>query len=77
THLERKIKVPSNKNYKEILNTDDEKYGGSGLLNPNKLIPEKIDLSNQEEEAEKENTLLYEITIMIPPLTIILLKPVF
>ncbi|MBK7109482.1 MAG: 1,4-alpha-glucan branching protein GlgB [Bacteroidetes bacterium] len=76
THLERKIKVPSDKNYRELLNTDDEKYGGSGLLNLDELIPAKIEIENEEEVVD-ENILFYEITIMVPPLSIILLKPVF
>lgn len=69
THLERKIKVPSNANYQEFLNTDDEKYGGSGLLNPDILI------SNKREGVDDSDKVPYEVTMIIPPLSMIILKP--
>lgn len=88
THLERKIKVPAGSVYEEILNTDDEKYGGSGLLNPHPLTPE-LQPDDAAEEAgdeeagtdaiakeEKEQPLPYYITLMVPPLSMLLLKPV-
>ena len=37
--MKYRIIVPKNKDYKEIMNSDDVKYGGSGILNPGKLKP--------------------------------------
>ncbi|MCL2169065.1 MAG: 1,4-alpha-glucan branching protein GlgB [Defluviitaleaceae bacterium] len=50
--------------YIEILNSDDEKYGGSGITNPHPLPPEPI-LSNHLEHS---------LSLRLPPLGVIILK---
>ncbi|MDR2167410.1 MAG: 1,4-alpha-glucan branching protein GlgB [Clostridiales bacterium] len=50
--------------YQEILNSDNERYGGSGITNPSPLAPEKA-LSNGLE---------YSIELRLPPLGIVILK---
>ncbi|MFN3941002.1 MAG: alpha amylase C-terminal domain-containing protein, partial [Chitinophagales bacterium] len=70
THLERKIKVSADSAYFELLNTDDEKYGGSGLINTGNYMPEKRADASETDETP------YEITIMVPPISLIILKPV-
>lgn len=70
THYDYEIEVPEKNaeiiEYKEILNTDAEVYGGSGLINEGLLKIQKT----EAEEAEK-----YFVSIIIPPLSIIFLKP--
>lgn len=69
THLSYKIHVPENTSYKEILNTDNEIYYGSGLLNESILLPEK------ETAGESGNEEKYFIQLLIPPLSMIILRP--
>ena len=73
THLSYKINVPDNSTYKEIFNTDHEIYYGSGLLNEEILTSatEIIETDNNEEN-KKEN---YFVHLIIPPLSLIILRP--
>lgn len=70
THLERKIKVSAETEYFELLNTDDEQYGGSGLINTGTFKPVK------RIDAMEEDVTPFEITLVVPPLSMIILKPV-
>ncbi|MFN0274839.1 MAG: 1,4-alpha-glucan branching protein GlgB [Chitinophagales bacterium] len=68
THYNYHIAVPENISYREILNTDAEIYGGSGLTNESILHP--VSHRNEGDDAER-----FQLIITIPPLSIILLKP--
>jgi len=58
------VGVPQSKSIKEILNSDDIKYGGSGVVNDTIKI-EKQPWHNKE----------YSIEINLPPLAGVILKP--
>ena len=59
---ELKVAVPHRGQYKEIFNSDDTKYGGTGVVNP------KICLSKREVFEGQNNT----ITIQLPPLAVVI-----
>jgi 1,4-alpha-glucan branching enzyme len=60
------IGVPEAYAYKEILNTDDVKYGGSGLINKNQIRTKK----------DKSHGRDHSIRLMLPPLGVTVLKKV-
>ena len=62
-----KIGVPSFVHYREILNSDNDCYGGSNQLNEGIIKPELQNWHNQP----------YHIKITIPPLATIFIKPEF
>ncbi len=53
-----KIGVPSLGEYEEVMNTDASEYGGSGVLNKEKIYAQNVKWNNQK----------YHITITVPPL---------
>jgi 1,4-alpha-glucan branching enzyme len=59
-----KIGVPYGTPYNEIFNSDDMKYGGSGMVNPGLLTPEKTGA----------NLLPYSLSLTLPPLGAVILK---
>lgn len=63
-YYDYKIGVPFLGSYKEIFNTDDEKYGGSGQVMDETLIAEKIPFHNQP----------YSIKVKVPPMGMLILK---
>ncbi len=67
THYDFPVKVLQRNHYIELLNTDAEKYYGSGICNAGLLKPVKV-------RVEEKDT--FELKITIPPLTLIILKPV-
>jgi 1,4-alpha-glucan branching enzyme len=66
-HDDYRIGVPFNTPYEEILNSDSEIYGGSGVGNPEGLQAE------QYEFHEKP----YSLRLRIPPLGTLVLRPGF
>jgi 1,4-alpha-glucan branching enzyme len=58
--------VPSGIPYREILNSDAEVFGGSNVINPEPLEP----IHEPYGEAP------YHITLSLPPLSGVILKPV-
>ena len=60
-----RIGVPDTYNYKEILNSDDKKYWGSGVINSALLVSEKFPWQSRD----------YSIQLTLPPLAGIVLKP--
>jgi 1,4-alpha-glucan branching enzyme len=63
-YYDYRIGVPFLGNYKEVFNTDDVKYGGSGQIMGEKLIAEKIPFHNQP----------YSLKIKVPPMAALILK---
>lgn len=62
--LTHRIGVPFPGIYKEILNSDDLKYGGSGIVNPNIIQSEKIEWNWRQNS----------IGLKIPPLGVSIIK---
>ncbi len=56
--------VPETGKYKEILNSDDEKYGGTGHINPKALKAAAVPQDGQE----------YSILMKLPPLSAVIFK---
>jgi 1,4-alpha-glucan branching enzyme len=63
-HLDYRVGVPVPGKYTEILNSDDEKYGGSGIINPGTLKTEAYLCDNRPDS----------IPIKLPPLGVVVLK---
>lgn len=66
-YYDYRVGVPELISYKEIFNSDNEKFGGSGQTNEEILSAEDKNWNNQK----------YNIMLKIPPLAISVLKPVF
>ncbi len=64
TRSHYRIGVPTRGEYKEIFNSDDLKYGGSGVLNQGKYFTSPIKYHNRD----------YSISIVLPPLGLSILK---
>ena len=62
--LDYRVGVPVNGKYVEVLNSDDEKYGGSGVVNPGTLTAEEFECDWKE----------YSVPIKLPPLGVVVLK---
>ena len=62
--LDYRVGLPIPGKYKEIFNSDHEKYGGSGIANPGNLIAE-------EHLCDGRN---YSAPIQLPPLGVLILK---
>ena len=61
-----RVGVPGQEPYAEALNTDSEAYGGSGVGNGGTLSPEPVAHHGRE----------YSLSLTLPPLSTIILKPV-
>ena len=61
-----RIGVPEAAAYEEALNTDDARYGGSGVGNGGRMKTEKVQAHGRE----------YSLSLTLPPLATIILKPV-
>jgi 1,4-alpha-glucan branching enzyme len=61
-----RIGVPEAVAYEEALNTDDARYGGSGVGNGGRISPERVQAHGQEQS----------IALTLPPLATVILKPV-
>ena len=61
-----RIGVPEAVAYEETLNTDDIRYGGSGVGSRGRMKTEKVQAHGRE----------YSLSLTLPPLATIILKPV-
>ncbi len=81
------VNVPCAGKYKEILNSDDKIYGGEGRLNDKPITAKKIEEKEIKAEEKEEGTdevntgtiedkprTDYEITMMLPPLSVVILE---
>lgn len=59
-----RIGVPYRGRWKEVFNSDNLKYGGSGILNPGEIVTAPIKYHGQD----------YSISITLPPLAITVIK---
>ena len=62
--LKHRIGVPIHGKYKEIINSDNVKYGGSGIVNAKVIETEEIDWDNRSHSVE----------LAVPPLGTVVLK---
>jgi 1,4-alpha-glucan branching enzyme len=60
-----RIGMPENEPYAEIFNSDDQRYGGSGLANPGLLAPEAVPWHGRTQS----------LALTLPPLAAIYLAP--
>lgn len=67
THESYRMGAPLKTSYTEIFNTDSEKYGGSNVLNTEPIYAEDIPMHEKP----------YSMTVKIPPLGAIILRPEF
>lgn len=59
-----RIGVPASGSWQEVLNSDAQKYGGSGCGNPSSILADSIPFNNRE----------FSISLTLPPLAIIVFK---
>jgi 1,4-alpha-glucan branching enzyme len=69
-HEVYKVKAPCKGKFTEILNSDDEKFGGEGRLNKKPVIAKEVEIEDEKGEKKKR----YEIEIYLPPLSVVVLK---
>ena len=62
--LKHRVGVPITGKYKELINSDNEKYGGSGLINPKTIASEALEWDNRP----------YSLELAVPPLGVTVLK---
>ena len=76
THIDFPVPVLQRNHYVEVISSDAEKYYGSGLLNAGLLKPETIEENTTDDDGNTTLTKRHSLKITIPPLTLIVLKPV-
>ncbi len=69
-HEKYKVKAPCKGKFTEILNSDDEKFGGRGFLNRKAITAKKTEKKNEKDGTGQG----YEIELYLPPLSVIVLK---
>ncbi len=69
-HENYTVKAPCKGKFKEILNSDDEKFGGQGRLNKKVIIAQKA-IGKDKKGLEKSG---YELELYVPPLSVVVLK---
>ena len=62
--MQHRVGVPVAGTYQELINSDNLKYGGSGVVNPEVLVSEDADWDNRP----------YSIEVAVPPLGVTVLK---
>jgi 1,4-alpha-glucan branching enzyme len=63
-YMDYRVGLPAPGKYTEIMNSDEEKYGGSGIINPGTLNSEEHLCDGRE----------YSVPIKLPPLGVVILK---
>ena len=62
--IPKSIGLPVAGTYEEIFNSDDEKYGGSGVINRKPLVSDRIDWNGRQSSIE----------LKVPPLGVTILR---
>ncbi|MCL2202390.1 MAG: 1,4-alpha-glucan branching protein GlgB [Defluviitaleaceae bacterium] len=65
-HVDYRVGLPAPGKYKEILNSDDVKYGGGGIVNPGPLISDEFLCDGRQ----------HSLHMKLPPLAVVVLKGV-
>ncbi len=75
------VKAPCRGTFKEILNSDDTKYGGQGRVNPKSITAKLVkrtsadrNASPWQKEQSNSNKKEYEISLYLPPLSVVVLE---
>jgi 1,4-alpha-glucan branching enzyme len=63
-HVDYRVGLPVPGRYTEVLNSDDAKYGGSGIINPGPLISDEFLCDGRQ----------HSVHLKLPPLAIVVLK---
>lgn len=69
-HEKYTVKAPCKGKFTEILNSDDERFGGRGFLNRKAITARKTERKNEKDGTGEG----YEIELYLPPLSAIVLK---
>ncbi len=69
-HEKYKVKAPCKGKYKEILNSDDPKFGGQGRMNEKPVTAKKVETVNKKGKKKPG----YEIELYLPPLSAVVLE---
>ena len=69
-HTKYRCKAPCKGKFKEILNSDDERFGGQGRINSNPITAEKA----RVKDSKGKEIDGYEIELYLAPLTTIVLE---
>lgn len=69
-HTEYKVKAPCRGKFTEILNSDDEKFGGNGHLNKKTITATKVMKKDEKGVLRTE----YELELYLPPLSVVVLE---
>lgn len=75
-HEKYRVKAPCKGKYTEILNSDDEKYGGQGRMNKKVITAQKKKAAGKPSGKSKVSgqKAEYEIECYLPPLSVVVLK---
>lgn len=76
-HETYRVKAPCAGKYTEIMNSDDEKYGGQGRLNRKPVIAKKTAAAkgkNKKKPNASKSAAEYEIECYLPPLSVVVLE---
>lgn len=69
-HEKYTVKAPCKGKFTEILNSDDEKFGGQGRLNEKPITAKKTKIKDKSGKLKDS----YEIQLYLPPLSAVVLK---
>lgn len=77
-HEVYQVNAPCKGTFTEILNSDEERFGGLGRVNKKTLKAKKVSKPTVpkpgEAVSEKEKQDYYELTLYLPPLSVVILK---
>jgi 1,4-alpha-glucan branching enzyme len=62
-----RIGIPEAYGYREVFNSDDKCFGGTGISEKNLIIPENVSFHGYEKS----------VSLTLPPLSAVFFKPVF
>ena len=73
-HEKYRVKAPCGGKYREILNSDDVKYGGQGRINAEPISAKKKGTGKKNRNKKKSADTGYEIECYLPPLSVVVLE---
>lgn len=77
-HEKYKVNAPCKGTYREILNSDEQRFGGQGRVNDKPIRAKKVSKPTVPNPGEKvdpeEDKTYYELSLYLPPLSVVVLK---